>query len=253
MEEEEYYKYLEELPIGRKYFVPRRELEVTAPRIPVLPEREIKPEAIKIKKRPEGVVLPQIPKEEKTPLVFAEVQTSETHEKGYSQHRYLQALIKRIAEEKGFRAKIEKPILDGKGRVDVELEIDNKKIACEISITSSPVQELANIKKCFQAGYKEVILCSPKAKNLKRIKHRAYSQLNEADLQRVRFLRPEELFSYLEELATSTLTKEERLRGYTVRVQYQPIGEAERKAKREAVAQVILQSLRRQAQKSKEV
>jgi len=40
--------------------------------------------------------------------------------------------------------------------------------------------------------------------------------------------------------------REERVKGYKVRVQYQALEEEEKKAKREAIAQVILQSLRRQ-------
>ena len=42
---------------------------------------------------------------------------------------------------------------------------------------------------------------------------------------------------------------EESVEGYRVRVQYQPLEEEEKKAKREAIAQVILQSLRRQKER----
>src|SRR5207237_504269 len=42
--------------------------------------------------------------------------------RGGPQHKYLQALIKRSAEDRGFRATIEKPVLDGHGHVDVLLE-----------------------------------------------------------------------------------------------------------------------------------
>ena len=42
------------------------------------------------------------------------------------------------------------------------------------------------------------------------------------------------------------LVIEERVKGYKVKVQYQPLEEEDKKARREAVAQVILQSLRRQ-------
>nr|HDO80592.1 hypothetical protein [Candidatus Bathyarchaeota archaeon] len=130
--------------------------------------------------------------------------------------------------------------------MDVELEIDNKKIACEISITSSPVQELANIKKCLQAGYKEVILCSPKERNLKRVKSLVSNTLKDSDQEKILFLQPEELFSYLDDLTTLMFSKEKRIKGYKVKVQYQPLNEEDKRARREAVAQVIFQSLRRQ-------
>jgi len=57
---------------------------------------------------------------------------------------------------------------------------------------------------------------------------------------------PEELFSYLETEAATLAGKEKRIKGYKVKAQYQPLEEEEKKAKREAIAQVILQSLRRQ-------
>ena len=60
---------------------------------------------------------------------------------------------------------------------------------------------------------------------------------------------PGELFSYLETEAATLAGKEERVKGYRVRVQYQALEEEEKKTKREAVAQVILQSLRRQKEK----
>jgi hypothetical protein len=49
----------------------------------------------------------------------------------------------------------------------------------------------------------------------------------------------------LEEEAAGEATTEERVKGYRVQVQYQPVKETEKKAKRQAVAQVILQALRR--------
>jgi len=251
MEEEEYYRYLKELPIGRKYLVPKRELGVAAPSTWVVSEkRKAEVERSQPKRRPREEVFPRPigEREKEVPaLVFAEAQIPEKTE--LSQHRYLQILIKRIAEEKGFRAEIEKPILGGKGRVDLELEIDGRKIACEISVTSSPLQELENVKKCLAAGYEEVILCSPKAEHLQRIRKLVSEELKGVNFQRVIFFQPENLFSYLEEVSSSTLSKEERIKGYRVKIQYQPVNEEEERARREAIARIIFQSLGRRRNK----
>lgn len=51
------------------------------------------------------------------------------------------------------------------------------------------------------------------------------------------------------EKVAHTLVIEERVKGYRVKIQYQPLEEEERKMKREASVQVILQSLRRQKEK----
>src|SRR5205807_7360973 len=57
--------------------------------------------------------------------------------KGGRQHKYLQEMVKRLAEDKGFMATIERPVLGGKGSVDVALERNGTKIACEISISTN--------------------------------------------------------------------------------------------------------------------
>jgi hypothetical protein len=174
-----------------------------------------------------------------------EVALPEVEEKKKSQHRYLQSLIRRMAEEKGFRAIIEQPTLDGRGKVDVSLERDGRKIACEISITTTDEQELSNIEKCLSSGYEKVILCSPEKKSLEKIKALASQKLNASDQEKILFFQPDELFFYLEKEAAGFAGKEERIKGYKVKVQYQSVGEAEKKTRREAVGQVILQALRR--------
>ena len=93
-----------------------------------------------------------------------------SEEKGKIQHQYLQNLIKRMAEEKGYKAVIEQPTPDGLGRVDVGLERSGKKIACEFSVTTNSDQELSNIEKCLKAGYDKVVMCSPEKRSLEKIR-----------------------------------------------------------------------------------
>ncbi len=47
-----------------------------------------------------------------------------------------------MAEDKGYRAIVKQPTPDGTGFVDVAIERDGKRIACEISLTSTDDQEL---------------------------------------------------------------------------------------------------------------
>jgi len=54
--------------------------------------------------------------------------------------------------------------------------------------------------------------------------------------------------AFLEE-AEHISTIEERIKGYKVRGQYQALEGEEKKAKREAIAQVMLRSLRRQGER----
>jgi hypothetical protein len=150
-----------------------------------------------------------------------------------------------MAEEKGYRAVIEASTPDG-GRVDIGLEQEGKRIACEISVTTTDEQELSNMEKCLRAGYDKVILCSHESKILEKTRALVSRKLDESDQERLLFFQPEELFYYLESQAAVMAGKEERVKGYKVKVQYQALDEEEKKARRETIAQVILQSIRRQ-------
>jgi hypothetical protein len=253
LSEAEYSEIFKSVPFGAKYLVSRDELISSTKQRQRYIREEIDTMHIKVKEttvplkpsiteiaQPTRKKLPS-PREEK----IQRVELREPEKKAESQHRYLQTLIKHMAEDKGFRAVIEQPILESAGRVDVSLERDGKKIACEISLTTSEEQELSNIEKCLAAGYEKVISCSPDKKTLEKVKTLVSQKLKEPDKKKVLFLQPEELFFYLEEEAAKVETKEERVKGYKVKVQYQPIQETEKKTRKEAVAQVILGALRR--------
>jgi hypothetical protein len=243
MKEEEYQEYLRDLPIGKRYLVPREELVAPVPgyRLPV---RE---KAAEVSSTP-FEEMEKLVKKEPAPFFREARERAEavpSQAKAERQHRYLQSLIKYMAEEKGYRAVIEQPTSDG-GRVDVGLEQDGRKIACEISVASTEEQELSNIEKCLRAGYDRVIICSPERRSLEKIRSLAFQRIDESDRGKLLFFQPEELFSYLETEAAALAGKEERVKGYKVKVQYQALEEEEKKARREAIARVILQSLRRQ-------
>jgi hypothetical protein len=254
IKEEEYSEFLKIYPFGKNYLISREELAALSYQRQRFIKERVEEKLVKEKKLVEIPHKPYLEKVErrvkKEPAVGVlkekvEVALPEVEEKKKSQHRYLQSLIRRMAEKKGFRAVIEQPTPDGRGKVDVSLEHDGRKIACEISITTTDEQELSNIEKCLAAGYEKVILCSPEKKSLEKIRTLISKRLKPTDQEKVLFFQPEELFFFLEKEAASLVGKEERIKGYKVKVQYQPVMESEKKAKREAVGQVILQALRR--------
>jgi excisionase family DNA binding protein len=127
--------------------------------------------------------------------------------RGGEHHKYLQQLIKRWAEARGYGVMIEKPILDGLGSVDVALEKGSRKIACEISVTTDAEHEVGNVQKCLAAGFDDVILISSEKKLLTSVRHALVAALSTAQYRQVKFLTPEETFSFIESLeAKSTPT-----------------------------------------------
>lgn len=226
----------------RKYARPKAEVEtsLTGERVMVLPVEQTEvPEASPTPKRVQKVRVPETTPKEETTVVPPPMEG-----KGGPQHKYLQALIKRMAEDKGFRAIIEKT-LPGGGSVDVSIERDGKMIACEISETTSDAHELRNIEKCLAAGYEKVVLCSQEKKFLEKVRGAAEKGLKKTELEKVLFLQPEELYFLLEEEAAGLAGKEERVKGYRVKTSFSPVREGEKKTKREAVAKVILGAMRR--------
>jgi len=165
--------------------------------------------------------------------------------RGGQQHQYLQQLIRRWAESKGWRAVIEQQILDGLGRVDVALEKGACRLACEISVTTSPEHEVGNVQKCLAAEFSHVVVVSADRKTLRQVSHSLDVALGEEERARVRSLTPEETFAFLEKLDALAASKEETVRGYRVKVQYKPVGEDEKETRRQAISQVILKALRR--------
>ncbi len=257
--EDEYLKWFGTIPFGRKYLVERGKLDAESRAREAEVQGKAKPYQKETPYRKEPAPAKPVPKAElpaggrvidvESIVVLPKIELPPPKDKAVSQHRYLQNLIKKIAEDKGYKASIEQTILNGAGKIDVSLEKMGKKIACEISITTSGDQELKNIDKCLSAGYKQVVLCSPDQKTLENVRTLASQKLGQTDLLKVLFFKPEDLFYYLEKEAAAEASKEARVKGYKVKVQYQPVKESEKKAKREAVAQVILQAMKRMRDK----
>ena len=126
----------------------------------------------------------------------------QTPGRGGEHHKYLQQLIKRWAEARGYGVTIEKPILDGLGSVDVALEKGDRTIACEVSVTTDADHETGNVQKCLAAGFDDVILISSEKKTLISVRHALVAALSTAQYRQVKFLTPEEAFSFIEGLGS---------------------------------------------------
>jgi hypothetical protein len=165
--------------------------------------------------------------------------------RGGPQHKYLQSLIKRAAEDRGLRATVEKTVLDGHGHVDVALEREGLSIACEISISTDVEHELGNLSKCMAAGFDyAVLICSDK-KILSAAHAEFTAELSEAQRERVRFLTPEALLAFLDEVIARSASTTSAVRGYKVNTRYTAATNEERDRRERMLADVISKSLKR--------
>jgi len=162
-----------------------------------------------------------VPAQTTEPFIPVEIplQKSAVKKSEQTQHRYLQMLIKRTAETRGYKAILEALTPDGKYRVDVSLEKGGKKIACEISVTTSEEWEVHNVEKCLVAGYNEVIVCADNRKHLAKIKSKLEQKMSVAILSKIKTLNKDEIVHYLDE-SFDYLTTEKIVKGYRVKVEY---------------------------------
>jgi type IV secretion system coupling TraD/TrwB family protein len=125
--------------------------------------------------------------------------------RGGPQHKYLQSLVKRLAEDRGFRVTVEKTVLDGHGHIDVALERDGLAIACEICVTTRAKHEVANLTKGLAAGFDYAALICADGVTLES----ARALLVDAADERLRFLVPDDLIEFLDRIAAPSVTSRE--------------------------------------------
>lgn len=158
--------------------------------------------------------------------------------RGGAEHTYLQQLVARLGQDRGFRATLEAPIADG--RVDVALERGEARIACEISVTSRPEYEAEKAVKCLQADFSRVLIVA-QSRGLKRLEKAILARVGDDRRDRITFLDPEELPAFFDALGEGT--SESVVRGYRVKVSHASDPQAAERKRR--VAEVITRSLRR--------
>lgn len=152
------------------------------------------------------------------------------------EHRYLQTFIKKIAEQRGFKASIEEFVENG--RIDVALVKDSFRIACEIAVSNSVEYEVKNINKSLNAGYSLVCVISKDEKHLGKIKERAEDEIK--DHCRIHFFPPNQIAAFLDSLSKSEEQEIKRIRGYRVKVNYMAIEPTKLEEKNQDITDNIL-------------
>ena len=170
--------------------------------------------------------------------------------RGGSQHQAIQQRLKATAIDLGFRASIEKVVLQGAGSVDLLLERPGLVVACEISITTTIDHEVGNVAKCLKAGYHTVAVICPNARRLQKIKVAVVGSLGEEAASGVTYFQPDQFIAYLEGLppppaeapGTHTVVK-----GYKVKHQVAKLSPADQERQEAAAIESIKEVMRRKA------
>lgn len=153
-------------------------------------------------------------------------------------HKYVQHLVKRLAEERGFRATIEGAA--GAGQADVLLERDGFRVGCEISVTTDATHEIENLRKCVSAGFSRVLFISSERK----VREKVLAAVPEvAATVPVDVIGPEDIVTALDAFTPSDTVNESMVRGYKVKVRRQDLSPNDLAERRRAVAAVVARSV----------
>ena len=162
--------------------------------------------------------------------------------KGGIQHRYLQNLVKKLANERDFKAIIEKQVLSGSGSVDVFLEGYDKTLAVEISVSTDWKWEASNISKCLATGADQVIVLSSDVKHLQALEDNLSSKFS--DQANLLFFTADKLIVHLDKIRAKAASKEKTVKGYKVKVKYASTSKDEAQAKKDAIAKILVGTIR---------
>jgi hypothetical protein len=248
-----------------KYATPRAEVQAAEmKRFESMVETETKPAPRKTRQPelppPETEIAPPIvspPTPPATPVeipkpVMSNAPPPADMGRGGAQHQSIQQRLKTVAEELGFRATIEKQVLDGQGSVDLALEKESCAIACEITVTTTTDHEFGNIKKCIRTGFAQVAVISPREERLRQIEEAVKGGLEPEESARVGYFLPDQFIAWLRELAPTIIApasppipSERTTRGYKVRRTAAKLTEEERQAKEEIALKAIAQSMKK--------
>lgn len=167
--------------------------------------------------------------------------------KGGKKHRYLQALVKELAEANGFRATIEAPFRGG--QMDVLLERGEIRVAVEVSVSTPVNWERENLRKVLAGDFQRVALVLAKSQTTaRRYREAVVEGLAHDQLDRLSILYAEDLPDFIAALAPRPDEGDRLVKGYRVKVSRSGVSPEEVKARRESLARLVSQSMVRQAE-----
>ena len=171
--------------------------------------------------------------------------------KGGYQHRIVQERIKAAAQKKGFRATLEKAVMDGKESVDVALERSGLRIACEISVTTTVDHEVGNVRKCQRAGFDVIAVITASERRLTQIEEAVKGHLSADEAGRVQYFTPDQFLEFIESLPDSEpempgapVPSESVKRGYKVKRKFAPLTSEERDQRNDSAFKLLAEEMR---------
>jgi hypothetical protein len=170
--------------------------------------------------------------------------------RGGEQHRAIQKRLKEAAENLGFLATTEKPILDKAGSVDLALESPCHRIAVEITITTTIDHEVGNVRKCLRGDFTEVAVISTLDSKLEHMKAAVLGALGAELSLKVGYFLPDQFIDHLRaitehESVSKPSEAKSKIRGYKVKRSAPKLSKEELRLKEEAAIRILAVAMKR--------
>lgn len=204
-----------------------------------------KNEKVDTREEPKDTSLPPIKNTERTDEFVEDFKQKERERNRVREHLRIQNFIKKTAGEYNFKADIEAPTQNPKGRIDVAILTEKLRIAVEVSVTTPPDYELGNMRKCLQNGYDIIFMISDDDKHLGNIKKLATAELQKSELDFIIFGSTKDLIQSLHEISLQEKPKEKKVKGYRIKVNYKKVSDEENRRKESTIIKAIVDSIRK--------
>lgn len=131
--------------------------------------------------------------------------------------------------------------------ISIHIEGHGKKIACEVTVTTTNEWELHNIAKCLKAGYDFVFECASEKRNIEGLIQLVKDRLDPILYDRILIGEPETLFEFLDSIQgkEDDNPKETTIKGYRVKVEYDQTSSEDMQRKKESIAKIVMDSLQK--------
>ena len=90
-----------------------------------------------------------------------------------------------------------------------------------------------------------MVACSTEKKQLDKIHSIAIAELEKNELEKLHYLKPEELLQLLDEQAAKNESSETTVKGWKVKVNYKTVDEHDKSEKRNTISQILSEAMKR--------
>lgn len=170
------------------------------------------------------------------------------HEKMDEVHRSIQRYLKKCGEGWGYKCSIEKALSNGGSSVDVIMEKEHVRIACKIFVTAV-IDDLQNLRNCLDADFSYIVMICLNDKILKSLRATAQKEIENLDVDKVKFIKQDDMVSFLYEIAAKTASIEKTVMGYKVKLNYKTMNKNELAVRMDSICKIMVEASRREQRK----